>query len=252
MKFCVLASGSRGNSVWVEEGGLAIAVDCGLSASEFTRRAKEAGLDLGRLGCVLVSHEHRDHLSGLGPLTRKLKIPALANRGTIEGAAHIAGKVDWQAFTTGDSLDFGPLRVRTVSISHDTADPVAFVIESASGSLGLATDMGVPTGLIRQKFRGLRALILEYNHDYQTLMSGPYPWHLKQRVKSRTGHMSNADAAALTAELLHRDLKHLVLAHLSETNNTPELALKAAREVLDGLLEPEAAEQWRATRVFEF
>ena len=252
MKFCVLASGSRGNAVWVEEGDLAIAVDCGLSASEFKRRAEEAGLEMGKLACVLISHEHRDHIGGLGPLTRKLKIPALANQATMEGAHPIVGQVKWETFTTGDTLNFGPLKVRTMSISHDTPDPVAFLIESAAGSLGLATDMGTPTGLIRQKFKGLRALILEYNHDFRALMDGPYPWYLKQRVKSRTGHLSNEDAAALTAELYHRDLKHLVLAHLSETNNRPELALKAAREALGEVLEPEAANQWRPTRVFEF
>ena len=252
MKFCILASGSRGNAVWVEEGDLALAVDCGLSATEFKRRAELAGLDIRKLNCVLVSHEHRDHIGGLGPLARKLKIPALANQATIEGARPTVGQVTWETFVTGDTLNLGPIKVRTLSVSHDTPDPVAFVFESAAGSLGLATDTGAVTGLIRQRFKGLRALILEFNHDYDALMSGPYPWYLKQRVRGRTGHLSNEDAAALAAELLHRDLKYLVAAHLSETNNRPELALKAAREALDEALEPEAASQWAPTKVFEF
>lgn len=252
MKFCVLASGSRGNAIWVEEGGLAVVLDCGLSAIEFKRRADEAGLDLSKLGCVLVSHEHRDHIGGLGPLTRKHKIPALANQATRDAAEPMVGAVKWQIFTTGDTLNLGPIRVRTIPISHDAADPVAFLLESDSGSLGVATDLGVVTHIIREKFRGLRSLILEFNHDFHALMEGPYPWPLKQRVKSRIGHLSNEDAAQLAAELYHQDLKHLVLAHLSETNNRPELALKAAQEALEGQLEPEAASQWRPTKVFEF
>lgn len=252
MKFCVLASGSRGNSIWVEEGDLAILLDCGLSFKELKRRVDLVGLDLRKLACVLVSHEHRDHISGLGPVTRALKIPALANRETGERAAPQVGKVNWQHFTTGDRLDFGPLKVRTLPISHDTPDPVAFLIESAAGSLGLATDMGVPTGLVREKFRGLAALILEFNHDFRMLMEGPYPWHLKQRVRSRVGHLANDVAAELAAELHHQDMKHLILAHLSETNNSPEAALKAARQALGETLEPEAANQWNPTRIFEF
>ncbi|MDR1043582.1 MAG: MBL fold metallo-hydrolase [Candidatus Adiutrix sp.] len=251
MKFCVLASGSRGNAVWVEEGGLAVLLDCGLSFNEFKKRAELAGLDPRKLGCVLVSHEHRDHISGLGPLARALKIPILANQGTREGAGFQVGKVQWQLFRTGDQLDFGPLKIRTLPISHDARDPVAFLVESSAGRLGLATDLGAPTELIRQSYRGLRALVLEFNHDYEKLMSGPYPWPLKQRVRSRTGHLANDMAAQLAAGLYHRDLAHLILAHLSETNNLPELALEAARRALNDALEPVAANQWRPTAVFE-
>lgn len=253
MKFCLLASGSRGNAVWVEEGDLAILIDCGLSFKELRRRADLAGLNLKKLGCLLISHEHRDHISGLGPTARALKVPVLANQATQERAAPLAGaKIDWQAFTTGDVLHFGSLNVRTFAVSHDTPDPVGFVVESPAGRLGLTTDLGEPTNLVRQRLKGLTALILEFNHDYRLLMEGPYPWPLKQRVRSRTGHLANDVAAGLAAELYHRDLKHLVLAHLSETNNHPELALKAAREALDEALEPEAATQWEPSRVFEF
>lgn len=251
MKFCLLASGSRGNAVWVEEGGLAVLIDCGLSYRELRTRAAIAGLDLSRLNCVLVSHEHSDHISGVGPLVRALKIPVLANAPTWENAAPRIGRAAWERFTTGDVLSLGSLKIRTLPISHDTSDPVAFLIESPAGTLGLATDIGEPTNLIRHNFQGLRALVLEFNHDYNRLMAGPYPWPLKQRVRSRTGHLSNKDAAALAAELLHPDLKHLVLAHLSETNNAPELALEAARQAVGDLLEPQAANQWQPTMVFE-
>ena len=252
MKFCILASGSRGNAVWVEESGLALLIDCGLSARECQNRAIAAGLDISKIGAILVSHEHRDHISGVGPLARRLNVPVLANRDTWALAGPVAGRVAHQPFTTGDVLDFGPLKVRTFSISHDTPDPVAFVVESSNGALGLATDLGAPTTLVRHHLKGLAALILEFNHDFHMLMEGPYPWPLKQRVRGRTGHLANDVAAELAAELYHHDLKHLILAHLSETNNRPELAIEAARQTLDDALEPVAASQNHPTIVFEF
>jgi phosphoribosyl 1,2-cyclic phosphodiesterase len=143
------------------------------------------------------------------------------------------------------------LKIRTLPISHDAADPVAFLAESPSGRLGLVTDLGAVTELLRQKFQGLNALVLEFNHDYRLLMDGPYPWPLKQRIRGRTGHLANEDAAALVSELNHSDLRHLVLAHLSETNNHPKLALDAARKAVGESLEPVVAGQREATRVFE-
>ncbi|MDR1920155.1 MAG: MBL fold metallo-hydrolase [Candidatus Adiutrix sp.] len=252
MKFCLLASGSRGNAVWVEEGGLALLVDCGLSAKEFKVRAALAGLDVGKLAAIMISHEHRDHISGVGPLARALGLTVIANAATHEAASQIIGLTVCEKIRTGDSMNLGPLKIRTIPISHDAVDPVSFLIESDAGALGLATDMGTPTGLMRQKFLGLRALILEFNHDYRLLMDGPYPWPLKQRVRSRIGHLANDAAAELAAELHHRDLRHLVLAHLSETNNRPDLAAKAAREALNEAIEPVVASQHAPTIVFEF
>ena len=251
MKFCLLASGSRGNCLWLEESEVAVAVDCGLSAREFLRRARSAGLNPNRLAALLISHEHRDHLSGVGPLARRLKLPVLANRGTRGLAEAVTGPLQWETFTTGDTLSFGNLKIRTLPISHDAADPVAFLAESPAGRLGLVTDLGAATELLRQKFRGLCALVLEFNHDYRLLMDGPYPWPLKQRIRGRAGHLANEDAAALAAELNHPGLKHLVLAHLSETNNHPDLALASARRAVGPTLEPVVAGQHEATGVFE-
>ena len=252
MRFCLLASGSRGNCLWLEESEVAVAVDCGLSAREFLRRAQSAGLDPSRLAALLVSHEHRDHLNGIGPLARRLKLPVLVNKATRNLAEVVTGPLQWEIFTTGDTLSFGDLKIRTLPISHDAADPVAFLAESPAGRLGLVTDLGAPTELLRQKFRGLSALVLEFNHDYRLLMDGPYPWPLKQRIRGRAGHLANEDAAALAAELNHSGLKHLVLAHLSETNNHPDLALNLARRAVGETLEPVVAGQYEATRVFEF
>ncbi len=256
MRFCLLASGSRGNAIWVEEGGVAVAVDNGLSAREFRLRAARRGLDLKKLAAVIISHEHRDHINGVGPLARALKIKVHANEATMEAARPYLHKVEEKIFTTGEAIDFGPLRVHTLPISHDAAEPVAFVIEGRDGALGLATDLGAVTNLVRQRLMGLTSLILEFNHDYDRLMEGPYPWPLKQRVRSRTGHLANEDAAELVAQIYHSGLKHLVLAHLSQTNNTPLLALKAAREALkdvaDEAFKPVAAGQDEATELFEF
>ena len=251
MKFCLLASGSRGNCLWLEESDVAVVVDCGLPAREFLRRAVSAGLDPSRLAALLISHEHRDHLSGVGPLARRLKLPVLANQPTRNLAEAVTGTLKWETFTTGDTLTFGLLKIRTLPISHDAADPVAFLAESPAGRLGLVTDLGAATELLRRKFLGLDALVLEFNHDYRLLMDGPYPWPLKQRIRSRTGHLANEEAAALVGDLNHAGLKHLILAHLSETNNRPDLALAAARKVIGEALEPVVASQQEASRVFE-
>ncbi|UQZ90820.1 MBL fold metallo-hydrolase [Deltaproteobacteria bacterium Smac51] len=251
LRFCLLASGSKGNAIWVEEGPLAVVIDCGLSAKEFKARAAMRGLDLKKLKAVIISHEHRDHIQGVGPLARSLDLTVIANAATQAACANFVGKVRWDEFATGDTMNFGHLRVQTMSISHDAAEPTAFVIESDSGALGLATDLGAVTNLVRQRLLGLRSLILEFNHDYDRLMEGPYPWPLKQRVRGRTGHLANEEAAELAARLYHSDLKHLVLAHLSQTNNTPELALKAANQALKEVIEPIAAGQDEPTIVFD-
>lgn len=251
MRFCLLASGSRGNSIWVEEGSLAVAVDCGLSAREFRARAAARGLDPSKLAAILISHEHHDHVCGVGPLARALGLTVMANIATREALGGALGRVRWETFTTGDSLGLGPLTVRTVPLPHDAADPCGFVFEGAGGSLGLATDLGTATNLVRQRLAGQTSLILEFNHDYAMLMNGPYPWALKQRVHGRTGHLSNEDGAALAAGLCHGGLRRLVLAHLSQTNNTPLLAEAAARAALPPTVAVLAASQDDPSPVFE-
>ncbi len=252
MRFCLLASGSKGNAIWVEDGPEAILIDNGLSAKELKLRVSLAGLEISKLCAIFISHEHSDHLRGVGPLARNLKLPVFANQGTFAGAEANLGKVEKEIIKTGDHLNFGGMRLKTFPISHDANEPVGFVIESVQGALGLATDLGYVTRLVEDNLKGLRALILEFNHDYEMLMNGPYPWALKQRVRSRIGHLPNDEAALLAAKLWHSDLKHLVLAHLSETNNCPDKALSAAQENLADKIKADCAGQWVPTKIFDF
>jgi phosphoribosyl 1,2-cyclic phosphodiesterase len=254
MRFCLLASGSRGNCVWVESGGRALLVDSGLSMAELGRRAAAAGLDPARAEAVVVTHEHSDHVGGVGPLARRLRIPVYATAGCARAAgSRLEGLPRLEIFEAGRTIDLGFLSVRTVPSSHDAADPVVMAIRSgASGrALGLATDLGAATGLVREALKGADALIVEFNHDLRMLIDGPYPYWLKQRVRSRRGHLSNEQGAELVASLAHPGLARVVLAHLSENNNTQELALAAARAALGPDGPPVAAAgQWAPTEVF--
>ncbi|MDR1109190.1 MAG: MBL fold metallo-hydrolase [Deltaproteobacteria bacterium] len=255
MRFCLLASGSKGNCVWIEDSGRAAVVDNGLSVIEFTRRARAAGLDPARLRHVVVSHEHADHLAGVGPLARKLGLTVHMAAAAFEAAGSQLGRVArLRKFSPGDELDLGTIALATVSSSHDAAAPVVFVASGQGRSLGLATDLGVATVLVRQSLRGLDGLILESNHDPAMLLEGPYPLFLKQRVRGRRGHLSNEDAARVVAEMNHGGLREVVLAHLSETNNTPSLARQSLEAALEGSAwrpRVTVAGQWEPTPVFE-
>ncbi|MDR2443693.1 MAG: MBL fold metallo-hydrolase [Deltaproteobacteria bacterium] len=252
MRFCILASGSKGNSLWVEHGGQAVIVDNGLSLKEFKKRAESVGLCLSAAKNLVISHEHTDHVRGVGPLARKLGLVVHVSKPTAEAGAYYLAKTNLKYFEPGEVLDFGALTVKTFTSSHDCADPSVFVFECHNARLGLATDLGVGTTLIKQEFLKLTALILEFNHDLQMLLDGPYPYWLKQRVRSRLGHLSNEQASEMLSEIYHNDLKQVVLAHLSEVNNTPNLAQAAAQKVLQNRPTSLAvAGQWTPTEVFE-
>lgn len=237
MRICLLASGSKGNSLYVESGETRMLVDAGLSAREIARRLALIGVDAADLDGILVSHEHTDHVRGVGVLARKYRLPVYVSYPThrevregICGAAVIE-------FESGYSFGFRDMLIDPFPITHDACDPVGFTLESREGKVGMATDLGTGTRLVADKLKGCRALVLESNHDEEMLMDGPYPWHLKQRIKSRHGHLSNSDSAALLAEVLHPGLEGLFLAHLSEVNNDPAVA----REVTENLLAAQVA-----------
>ena len=219
--------------MWVEAEDTALLVDCGLSGKELKRRIVLAGLDPDKLAGIMVSHEHRDHILGVGVAARAFSLPVYINEGALNQAGPGLGRINPIIIDTGKPLTIDPLRIHPFSVSHDCRDPLGFTFDHQGTRLGLATDLGVATALVKEHLSGCRALILEANHDPQMLMDGPYPWETKRRVKSRQGHLSNFDAAELLVELDHKNLAGVVLAHLSETNNNPELALEAVRAVIN-------------------
>lgn len=237
MKITPLASGSSGNSFLVQKNGSALLVDAGLSAKQIVERLQKAGFDPGLLKGIIVSHGHSDHVKGVGVLSRRFKLPVFMNKGTWEVLKGYAGELHrLEYFQTGRIFDFGGFRIHPFSVPHDCSDPVGFRITAGSASVGIATDLGAATGLVISVLTGVQALVLESNHDPQMLQKGPYPWELKQRVRSRLGHLSNPDSAKLLQRLVTDELQEVILAHISRTNNKTELALDCARESLEEFL----------------
>lgn len=234
MQFSVLGSGSKGNSVYIEGSGSAILIDAGFSGKELQARLECIGRSLDRVDGIFLTHEHDDHISGAGVVSRKHKVPLFANLGTFLGGEKRIGRPhSFKEFVTGEEVDCNDLVIRSFRVSHDTADPVGFVVSDGRHRLGYCTDTGKVTHLMLQRLQGCQAIIIEFNHNLQMLRSGPYPLPLQQRVRSVTGHLSNEQGAACLAELLDQQVQIAVLAHLSETNNTPELARSAAMAAID-------------------
>ena len=231
----VLASGSRGNATYISDGCTAILIDAGLSGVELQRRMAGKGLDPNSLDAILVSHEHTDHIQGVGVLSRRFDLSVYINDGTRQAAGVALGKLSGVCpFICGHAFTIGTLAIHPFSISHDAEDPVGFTISSNGAKVGLATDLGIATGVVKTHLMACDILILEANHDPQMLIDGPYPWPLKQRIRGRSGHLSNDDAALLLESLQHDRLAHVILAHLSEENNTPEKARQTVKTVLNG------------------
>jgi len=234
MRFCVLGSGSRGNATYLESGKTRILIDAGMSGKELQRRLSAIGVDISTLDAIMVTHEHNDHVHGVGVLSRRTGIPVFANPATFSAASKTVHRLSaYNEFETGVTFQFCGLEIHPFAISHDSADPVGFRISNGRVSLGYCTDTGKVSQLIRHRLATCQALVLESNHDIEMLQNGTYPPYLKQRIRSSQGHLDNGEAAAFLKELLHEDLQHVVLAHLSEENNRPEIAYCLAAEALD-------------------
>ena len=230
---CILASGSKGNAIFISSGDTSLLIDAGLSGIEIERRLRSRGLDPKNIDAILVSHEHSDHIQGVGVLSRRYKLPVYINSKTREAAVSQLGNLhDFKKFECGSMFTINDLSIHPFSISHDAEDPCGFTVNRNGTKIGIATDLGIATSMVKEHLKGCTLLILEANHDEQMLINGPYPWPVKQRIKSRTGHLSNAASKTLLNELQHDGLKHVMLAHLSETNNTPQ---KAVNEVARAL-----------------
>jgi phosphoribosyl 1,2-cyclic phosphodiesterase len=234
LSVCVLASGSRGNATYVSDGRHAILVDAGLSGVEIQRRMAVKGLTPESLDAILVSHEHTDHIQGVGVLSRRFGLPVYINDATRQASGGALGKLSGiYPFTCGQPFTIGGMIIHPFSISHDAEDPAAFTIACHQAKVGVATDLGIVTSVVKTHLKTCDVLILEANHDPRMLIDGPYPWPLKQRIRGRSGHLSNDDAAHLLETILHDRLAYVILAHLSEENNTPQKARQAVASVLN-------------------
>ncbi len=232
MQLSVLGSGSKGNSVYITSGETSILIDAGFSGKELSKRLSSIKKGVNDLDAVLLTHEHNDHISGAGVISRRCKIPVFANSGTFSGGEKRLGKLHKRIeFTTGEKITFQDIEIRSFRTLHDTRDPVGYIISNGERSIGYCTDTGKVTHLMAARMQNCDALILEFNHDPHMLKTGPYPLALQQRVRSSHGHLANEDAADFLKNLLNDKLRYIILAHLSEVNNLPELALAAAAKV---------------------
>ncbi len=227
MRFASLGSGSRGNATVVEAGQTRLLVDCGYPLGELERRLEALGLRAEDLSAVVLTHEHADHVRGVGPLARRHGIPVWSSAGTARAAA-FADLPSAQVFSShGGAFAVGDVAIEPYVVPHDAREPCQFVLAAQGRRLGVLTDAGCVTPHILASLRDVDALLLECNHDPGMLARGPYPPPLRARVGGPLGHLSNAQAAGLVERLDHGRLSHLVAGHLSEKNNHPELAARA-------------------------
>ncbi len=236
----VLASGSRGNSTVVASASTRILVDAGLSCRETVKRMHVMGEDPRSLAAILITHEHSDHVSGVNVLAKKFKIPVF-----MTGATHQAYQRDardsrgepckiekLETFSAGRSFQVGDISITPFTIPHDAADPVGFTFQVEGVKVAIATDLGYVPASVKHHLQACDVLVMESNHDLEMLRVGPYPWSVKQRVMSRVGHLSNDALADFLATDYDGKAAYIVLAHLSELNNHPELARGVAERAL--------------------
>jgi phosphoribosyl 1,2-cyclic phosphodiesterase len=236
----VLASGSRGNSAVVQTATTKILVDAGISCRETFKRMKALGEDARSLSAILITHEHCDHIYGLPTLAKKLKIPVFMTgfthqtwgRGMRDENGIRPTLERLEVFSAGKSFQIGDIAVTPFTIPHDAADPVGFTFRAEGVKIGFATDLGYLPASVRHHLRRCDVLVMESNHDVEMLRVGPYPWSVKQRVMSRVGHLSNDALAEFFTNDYDGEAAYVVLAHLSEHNNHPEIARGAAEKAL--------------------
>ncbi len=231
VRFIVLGSGSGGNAAVVEAGGIRVLVDAGLSAKQLNDRMKASGIDPASLNAVLLTHEHGDHVRGLRVLMKNLPVPVYATPSTAmvvrDGGVDTAS---WKIFESGAQFHFNGLSVQSFAVPHDAVEPVGYVFRHEERTFGLLSDTGHVTKLIAERLRGVSALFVEANYDDALLEADTKrPWSTKQRISSRHGHLSNAQTAALVAELAPAGLRRVVLGHLSRDCNCPVTATAAVR-----------------------
>ena len=263
MRLIVLGSGSSGNALYIESGATRVLVDVGLSAKETARRLSEAGIDSAKLTAIVVTHEHADHVKGVRVMSKTIEVPVFISDATRDECRFAGGGsgMQWgERISSSRSFQIGSLDFHPFTIPHDGIDTFAFTVESDGVKVGIVTDLGYITQLVAERLRGCNFIVIESNHDKDMLKVGPYPWPLKQRIASNTGHLSNDETARWLREDFDGRAEYLVLAHLSRQCNHPELARLCALQALathGSLFFPDAerrvkiAQQDRPTEWFE-
>lgn len=236
MRFSILASGSSGNSLFIETEKTRILVDAGLSGKQLETRLQRIQVDPSTISAILVSHEHIDHVKGLGVFARRYQIPIYLNQATFQSLPKSVGEIPAKLIhfiETGHAFELVDLYIDSFPISHDAAEPMAFTFTHNKEKLALVTDLGYVNQKIMDRVRGADTFIWESNHDIEMLRMGTYPWNIKRRILSDVGHLSNQDAGEALAACLQGDGQQVFLAHLSRDNNLTELAHLTVKTILE-------------------
>jgi phosphoribosyl 1,2-cyclic phosphodiesterase len=242
MRMTILASGSRGNSTVLSSASASVLVDAGISCKETLKRMKAAGEAAEKLQGIVISHEHNDHVTGLQVLARRLRVPVYITEATYhawrrshrDAEGKPARLERLEHFQAGKSFSIGDITISPFTTSHDAVDPCGFTFRAGGIKFGIVTDLGYMSANVKDALRGCDGLMIESNHDLEMLRAGPYPWMVKQRIMNKKGHLSNAALAAYFERDYDGQAAFLVLAHLSEHNNHPELARETAYKALGG------------------
>ncbi len=235
VKFCSLSSGSGGNCLYISTGKISILIDAGFSGKRVEKLLKDADISPQSIQAVIVTHDHDDHIKGVGVLSRRYNIPVYANQLTWKAMESKIGDIcpdNMREFCTGEAFFIGDLYIKPYPISHDAADPVGFSFHKDNVKVSIANDLGCVTDDIIGEIMDSDFLMLESNHDVEMLKVGRYPWFLKKRILGDRGHLSNEEAGYTLVKLAERKIKRVLLGHLSKENNYPPLALATVKGIL--------------------
>ncbi|MCM1253596.1 MAG: MBL fold metallo-hydrolase [Clostridium sp.] len=234
MRLCSIASGSSGNCIYVGSDATHLLIDAGISGKRIEEGTAALGLHLSQIDAIFITHEHADHISGLGVLARKYGIPIYATPGTIQAIQQTAslGTIDdglFHIIHADEKCMVKDMALYPIQTSHDAVEPVAYRISHDKKKIGIITDLGCYTDYTVECLKDLNVLYVEANHDIHMLQAGPYPYYLKQRILSDRGHLSNEASGKLLSRLLNDDMQAIMLGHLSKDNNLPELAYETVK-----------------------
>lgn len=233
--FCPLASGSSGNCTFIGTEYTKVLIDTGLSGVKVENALQSIGVDARDLSAIFITHEHSDHVGGAGVLSRRYNLPIYATEGTWNGMAAAIGKIGYSnrnILYDDQFVIINELCVKPFEIPHDANEPVGYNVTCGDIKMSVATDIGHITNTVRQSIVDSDILLLEANHDIEMLQKGPYPYPLKRRILGDNGHLANIAAGNLIAQIISDKMRHIYLGHLSEENNTPELAYKTVADIL--------------------